>query len=171
MRYRLHTQQVLRSRQRGVLRPIKELRYRLPSTNDQHGNPLFADLCPELYLSDSYTFQDIALFKKFGLSSLYMNEIVATVKQDLSPVGLSLFGRPMSRMKASETDDDWHSRDASIFSLPFKNKWDRLIQLIKELELIPLHDGLLVPAVIRDIYYPSVGGTPVPRDLGLRLLH
>lgn len=167
----LQTQPVLRSRQQGVLRPIKELRYRLLCNNDQHGNPLFADLRPELYLSDSYAWQDIALLEKFGLSALYMNEIVATVKQDLSLVGPGLFGRPMSRMKASETDDDWHSKAASLLSLPFRMKWHDQIQEIKELELIPLHNGLWVPAIIGDIYYPSVGSIPIPRDLGLRLLH
>ena len=163
IKQRLQNELVLRTRQQGFMRRIKELRYRLSSHNDRDGNPLFRDLDPELYLSDSYTYADIQILKKFGLSSLYMNDILDTVEKDLK--------RSSSRLKGSIMDDDWHSRAASLLSVPFEMEWLDQITRVRALDLIPLNDGSWVRANDGEIFYSSVGDVPIPGNLGLRLLH
>lgn len=159
----LQNELVLRSRERGIMRRIKELRYRLPIDNDRDGNPLFRDLDPELYLSDSYTDADIEILKKFGLSSLYMDDTLDIVEKDLKSSS--------SRLRGSRMDDDWHSRAATLLSLPFKRDWHDQIARVRALDLIPRNDGLWVRAKDGAIFYNSVGDVPIPSDLGLRLLH
>jgi len=145
------------------MRRIKELRYRLSSHNDRDGNPLFRDLDPELYLSDSFPYADIQILKKFGLSLLYMNEILDTVEKDLK--------RSSSRLKGSSMDDDWHSKAVSLLSVPFEMEWLDQITRVRALDLIPLNNGSWVRANDGEIFYSSVGDVPIPGDLGLRLLH
>lgn len=163
IKQRLQNEPVLRSRHQGVLRRISELRYRLPIQNDQYGDPLFSDLDPELYLSDSYTHADIEILIKFGLSALYMDETLTIVKKDLEG--------SISRLKWPSTDDDWHSRAASLLSVPFEKEWPDMIRQVKALDLIPLNDGSWVRAIDGEIFYGSVGDVPIPGNLGLRLLH
>lgn len=156
---------VMRSREIGVLRPINKLRYRLDKNNDENGDPLFADLPTELYLSDNYLPEDRRLLKDFGLHRIYMDEVVQLVEQDLK---LACKGK--SRMRGKDTDDDWHTRAAILLRQPFENGSQNTVNQIKWLDLIPLQDGCWVSAAAAPIYFPTVDGIPIPQDLGLRLV-
>ena len=156
---------VVRSRGRGDLRSIKELRYRLDMNNDKSGQPLFADLPKELYLSDRYLVKDRNLLNNFGMNPLFMDEIVRLVEQDLR-----IASKGKSKMKGKDTDENWHTRAAIMLQLPFKNSWRERISELKRLDLIPLQDGGWVVATAGPIYFPTVDGILIPRGLDLQLV-
>src|SRR5690606_35850548 len=101
----LQYETVLRSRSKGQLRLIRDLKWRHPGVNDRFGSPLFRDLDPELYLSDFYTQQDIGILKDFGLDQLDMVDIVETVQQDLREDSGTT-----SRLRSARSTKDWHTR-------------------------------------------------------------
>src|SRR6266480_4751019 len=68
-------------------------------------------------------------------------------------------------------DDDWHSRAASLLSVPFEMECLHQITRVRALDLIPLNDGSWVRANDGEIFYSSVCDVPIPGSLGLRLLH
>ena len=79
----LRSKRVMRTRGKGVLRRIIDVRHRARDTNDRHGDPLFPDLDPEVYFADSYARRDLAILKVFGLRTMIMAEIIETVRRDL----------------------------------------------------------------------------------------
>lgn len=161
---RLEKQHVLRTRGKGVLRRISDLRSRPGYTSDQHGDPLFEDLDPEIYVADSYAPRDIGILQDYGLQTLNMLQIMRTIWQDLAKPGTS------SRLRSPSTDEDWHSRAASLLLRPFKMDWSRRIAEVRQLEVIPLQDGSWVSADRDDVFYDSIDGIPIPRDLLLQLV-
>ena len=156
---------VVRSRGRGDLRPIKELRYRFDTNNDKSGQPLFADLPKELYLSDRYLVKDRDLLNNFGMNPLFMDEIVRLLEQDLR-----IASKGKSKMKGKDTDENWHTRAAILLQLPFQKSWTERISELKQLDLIPLQDGGWVVATAGPIYFPTVDGILIPRGLDLQLV-
>lgn len=156
---------ILRSRGRGLLCPIDDLRYRLQRHNDGNGNPLFADFPTEIYLSDHYLPRDRDLLLDFGLKALSKEDVLDLVKRDLS---LARDGK--SRMRSKNTTNDWHTRAAALLSLPFNDSCDAYIRRITRLRLIPLQQGSWANAVQGHIYFPTVNGVHIPRDLDLDLV-
>ena len=161
----LEDESVLRTRDRGELRPISELRRRLPVHNDQFGAPLLQDSYPELYLSDKYQNSDIDVLEEFGLSTLMRLEIVELAKRDLA--------RSDSRIRNSSMTSDWHGRVSRLLSIPWtlKNKelGNRSRAATRKLHLIPLINGSWAAAT-KEIMWADINGIPIPRDLGLRLV-
>jgi len=155
---------VFRSHERRTRRTIKDLYYRSPLLNDQHGAPLLADLRSEVYLSDSYAPSDVEILKGFGLRSLPFETIISIVRQDLL-AGTS------SRIKGLTTDEDWATRTYELLNLPWKNGWASNIQTLKQLDIIPLQDGSWVSSDSGVALYPQYDDVAVPKDLGLRLVH
>lgn len=161
---RLKHENVVRTRGRGVLRRISDMRDRPRSTNDRHGHPLFPDLEPEMYLADSYARGDINTLKAFGLGTLYMNEVIETVRRDLTESGAP------SRLRSSETDESWHSLASWLLMLPFEKNWSDHEAEVRQLAIIPLEDGSWASAEDGDIYYGNIGDVVIPRDLGLKVI-
>jgi len=155
---------VLRSLERSTHRTIKDLSDRVSISNDRHGAPLFADLHPEVYLSDAYAAADKDILRKFGLKYISWNNIISMVRQDLQK------GPMQSRIKCPNTDDDWQTRTYQLLNLVSTNTWDLGIQSLKQFDIIPLQDGSWVSSNSGDIYYPEYGDIVVPKSLGIRLV-
>ena len=155
---------VFRSLERSTCRTIKDLFYREPVFNDQHGAPLFADLRSEVYLSDSYAPSDIEILKNFGLERLTFDKIIAMVRRDLRA------GPEHSRIKGLNTDDVWHTRAYKALNIAWEYWRFSSIQSLKQLNIIPLQDGSWVSSDSGDIFYPKYGDVVVPKGLGMRLV-
>ena len=69
----LQDEKVLRTRGQGVLRYINQLRFCPACDCDENGHPLFEDLDPELYLSDSYATENVEILLDVGLEELSMS--------------------------------------------------------------------------------------------------
>jgi hypothetical protein len=133
--------------------------------NDNSGQPLFADLPKELYLSDRYSIKDRNLLKNFGMNALCMEDIVRLVEHDLR-----IASKGKSKMKGKDTDENWHTKAAILLQLPFKNSWTERISELKRLDLIPLQDGGWVVATAGPIHFPTVDGILIPRGLDLQFV-
>ncbi len=164
LKSRLENLAVFRSLERRTCRTIKDLFYRPSICNDQHGAPLFADLRPEVYLSDFYAPSDIEILNNFGLKKLTLNEIIEMVRQDLRA------GPEHSRIKGLNTDDVWHTRVYKLLNIAWEERWSEAIRSLKQLNIIPLQDGSWVSSDSGDIFYPKYGDVVVPRGLGMRLV-
>jgi hypothetical protein len=164
IRSKLENLAVFRSLERSTRRTIEDLFYREPMFNDQHGAPLFADLRPEMYLSDSYAPSDIEILKNFGLEMLAFDDIIAMVRQDLRA------GPEHSRIKGLITDDVWHTRAYKALNIAWEDGYSPNIRSLKQLNIIPLQDGSWVSSDSGDIYYPKYGDVMVPKGLGMRLV-
>ncbi|KAH7378152.1 hypothetical protein BKA64DRAFT_585931 [Cadophora sp. MPI-SDFR-AT-0126] len=156
---------VFRSLERNTRRTIKDLFYRHPLYNDQHGAPLFADLRPEVYLSDSYADSDIHILENFGLKQLVFDKIIAMARQDL------LAAPEDSRIKSRHTDHDWHTRVYKTLNIAWEYEWSSCIRDLKQLNIVPLQDGSWVSSGSGSIFYPKYGDVAIPKDLGMRLVH
>lgn len=163
----LKVESVLRSRTRNRLNRISDLKRRPSETNDGEGEPLFADLPSELYLSDRYEARDLVILEKFGLGAIVMDEIIQLLKHDLSLDRVN-----MSKMKGKFTSKEWHSRAALLLQCRGQQDRPRNLQTLRQLELIPLKDGRWVPATIGPIYFPITDDkAPIPGGLDLMLVH
>jgi len=159
---RLGRTPVLRPRSEGSLRLINALRLHANIELDKAGNPLFDDIKPEAYLSSRYQRVDLLILRPYGLQLMYMNEILKRVDRDLQS--------PLSKMKSSATDEEWHSRAAKLLLLPFDKSWTQAMVELQAMDLLPLQDGRWVSAKNGHIYYAENGEIPIPRDLGLSLI-
>ena len=130
---KINSTPVVRSLERRDLRPIDKLRYILDMLNDRYGNPLFADLPNELYLSDNYSYEDLVLLADFGMQPPFMHEVVWLVEQDLK-----LANEGKLRMKSEDSDDSWHSRAAIILQLSFEMRCQKSISKMKQLGSYPV---------------------------------
>ena len=164
IKQRLGNEKVLRTRGKGVLRRIRDVGLRALAMNDCHGNPLFQDLDPEIYLADAYIFDDLNILRSFNLEYVDFGQILRIVEADLALPGIQ------SRLRSPNKDDDWHGRAAKLLSLPFTEGWDHDKAPIRKLALIPLRNGSWTRSTVGDIFYPQTNGILIPRDLGLRLV-
>ena len=155
---------VLRSLERGTRRTVKGVGYRKESHNDQCGAPLFADLQPEVYLSNLYAPADIDILKILGLECLKFSMIIEMVKQGLEA------GPKHSMIKSPNTDNDWHTRAYKLLNRILKHPYSDNTRSLKQLDIIPLQEGSWVSPDIGDIFYPGSGNVVVPKDLGMRLV-
>ncbi|RYO85251.1 hypothetical protein DL766_000105 [Monosporascus sp. MC13-8B] len=124
-------------------------------------NPLFEDLNPELYMSDSYSESDIKILRQVGLRPLDAGDAIVLAKQDLASSS--------SRMKNPGTEIDWHRRVAWLLNSLFRQDFGEK-EFVRQLDLIPLVDGSWARAVDGELFFSHAGGVPIPRDLGLRLV-
>lgn len=126
---------------------------------DQHGEPLFADLEQEAYLSKNYTPLDFNQhLKALGCTSVTNIILIPRIRHDL---GIFL-GSKMRGM-----DEDWHTRAASKLST-FRGD---LLESLRNMNLVPLHTGSWVSMQSLDaIYFPDTEGVPIPTDLGIHLV-
>jgi hypothetical protein len=164
IKYRIGNMAVFRSLELSTCRTIKDLFSRPSMCNDQHGAPLFADLRPEVYLSDFYAPSDKEILNNFGLKFLSIDHIIAMVRQDLQA------GPEHSRIKGLNIDDVWHTRTYELLNIAWENRWSEVIQSLKQLNIIPLQDSSWVSSDSWDIFYPRYGDVVVPRGLGMRLV-
>ena len=70
IRSKIESLTVFRSPERSTRRTVNDLCYLQEGDKDRHGTPLLADLRPEVYLPYKYDPADVAILKKFGLTSL-----------------------------------------------------------------------------------------------------
>jgi hypothetical protein len=156
---------VFRSLERNTCRTIKDLYYLGEVDKDQYGAPIFADLEPEVYISDSYGPSDISILKRVGLGSLPFGKNVATVERDLQA------GSGHSRIKSPNIGDDWETRAYTLLNVPWEYSWSNCYpDRLKQLDIIPLQDGPWVSSNSGEIFYPEYENIQVPKDLGMRLV-
>jgi hypothetical protein len=165
IRKNLATEAVLFPRtERGLYR-IGDLRKPCGLYCDAEGHPLFGDVEPEMWMSQHYEAEDIEILRSWGLESFSTQDLLRMVWQDLS--------LPDSRMKSEQTDDDWHTRAATMLS-EMASKQEAL-HTLRQLELIPCRGS--------PTYWMSVAsfrtkvslakseeGIPVPDDLPLQVI-
>ncbi|KAE9369948.1 hypothetical protein N431DRAFT_381328 [Stipitochalara longipes BDJ] len=158
---------VFRSLELSTRRTINDLCYRYGRDNDQHGAPLFADLRPEVYLSDSYVSKDIDILRNFGLGWLSYGKTIEMVARDLHA------GPEHSKIKSPNTDEDWNTRAYNLLNRAYGkggSRQSQYIRSLKQLDIIPLQDGSWVSSEIGDIFYPTYRDIAVPKDLKMRLV-
>lgn len=150
--------------ERGLFKP-SQLKYLPPTTRDEDGNPLFADLVQEIYLAKGYPGSFNHLLKSLGNVAITIGEIYDRVKADLKKDTTS------SRTKSALTSLDWHSRTAKLISTPFERGWKLDMNRARALQIIPLVDDDWVSANDTwEIYFPGDGPCGIPQDLGLLLV-
>jgi hypothetical protein len=133
----------------------------LPPTHlDSSGLPLFHDRpgVNRKYLSLRYDPEDIDILRDvFDLHDIEDMHMHHRIKQDLESSSSKMMGR--------ETDDDWHSRAASLILSILSRSSIGLTNMIRELPLIPLNNGEWVDASEEELYFPAAIGPEIPRDL------
>jgi hypothetical protein len=133
----------------------------LPPTHlDSSGLPLFHDRpgVNRKYLSLRYDPEDIDILRDvFDLHDIEDMHMYHRIKQDLESGS--------SKMMVRETEDDWHSRAASLILSILSRSSIGLTNIIRELPLIPLNNGEWVDASEEELYFPAAIGPEIPRDL------
>jgi hypothetical protein len=128
---------------------------------DSSGLPLFHDRPGRnrKYLSQRYDRKDVETLRRvFDLHDIEDIHMYHRIQQDLESSS--------SKMKSRETDDDWHSRAASLILSILSRGSEELVNLIRKLPLIPLSNGQWVDARNpEDLYYPAETGPEIPGDL------
>ncbi|KAH6876838.1 hypothetical protein B0T10DRAFT_497374, partial [Thelonectria olida] len=157
----LKSSPVLRPASLGPLKPIEELRRHTAKQLDQDGNPLFADISPERYISPGYEEADLDNLSDLGLEFTYMDELIKRVRADLDDES--------SRMRTI-SDSSWHSRAATLLQRPFEKKWDARIRELKQLKLLPLNNGTWTWAESGRVYCPTVHRLEIPKGLDLPVI-
>ncbi|KAF2459569.1 hypothetical protein BDY21DRAFT_317672 [Lineolata rhizophorae] len=158
---RLRTTAILRSRL-GTLRGPGQLRILSAEYCDDDGEPLVADLTPELYLSDKYRKGDVNTLRLLGLADLRLPEFLERFGADLE--------RQESRFKNPSTDDAWYAKISNVLCRPFERRQlSSLKNTVRDLPLIPLQDKTWVSSHART-YFPTTGSSPIPKDIGLKLV-
>jgi hypothetical protein len=137
---------------------LRTLCTHFPSQLDSQGKPLFADLPRErTYLSLDYGCDDTrALKRMFGLQDVDDEDIYNRLSYDLE--------QPGSKMKSSDTDQEWHSRAATLISAMFERSAE-IQRRVSTLALIPGTDGNWKSASSPDLHFPSPDGPPIPGDI------
>ncbi|KAI9643152.1 hypothetical protein NHQ30_008888 [Ciborinia camelliae] len=74
----------IRSRKKGPLRHIGDLKIIPAEFRDNVGEPLLEDSPQGIYLDDLYDESDVKILESLGLKSLSLDNVVARVKQDLN---------------------------------------------------------------------------------------
>ncbi|KAL2862596.1 uncharacterized protein BJX67DRAFT_391165 [Aspergillus lucknowensis] len=156
----LKASRVLLSR-RGTRKCPKDLQ-RLSSRHcDRHGQPLFEDIDPEIYLSQSYEwFRDAESLIELGVISLSYNKIL----DRLSPY---LEGQS-PRFLDPTLDEDWHTKVANLILRGLKRDGGNhaITRRIKRMNLIPTSEGTLTSTSCSPVYFPDdKAGTLIPNGL------
>jgi hypothetical protein len=138
------------------IQAIRRLRYDML---DEEGNPLFPDSTPERYLAAEYSITDLKRLKSYGLK-------IMQVKAFLEKVRLDLDMDSDSYVKASSTDEGWHSRLANFLISAGKD----YPYTVQNLGIVPLVEGIWTRSRNISIYYSHAKGYPIPTDLGLNLV-
>ncbi|GLA20578.1 hypothetical protein AnigIFM62618_009153 [Aspergillus niger] len=159
---RLTTSPILQSRTSGFWFPIKQMRRLQNFVHDKSGDPLFPDLQREQYLSAHYSKKDIARLEEYGLIFLTLVEVIDRAWMDLR--------MPDSKMKNTDTSEDWHSRAATILSRSFRQGFNRGMEEVKAMPLIPLTTGKWVSIKNGPVYFSSIHGIKIPSGLGIGLV-
>jgi hypothetical protein len=152
---------VLRGRSKGSLRRIDQLKIIPDLFKDKYGDPLVPDLPEEMYLASEYHLGDRLPLKDLGLRPMDIQHIVTRFQADLNSSN--------SRLKSPKTDEDWHTRAASVLLFPRENEW-RSFDTVGRLPLIPLQSHEWVAITEGSIFFPHTDGVQIPSDLGLRIV-
>ncbi|KAI1859883.1 uncharacterized protein JN550_011802 [Neoarthrinium moseri] len=148
----------------GSLKTTAQVRYLTDFGRDENGAPLFADIAPEIYLSEKYTCNPLIYLRHWGLKVPYMQEFLDRVEADLS--------QKTSRLKSPLSSQRWHSNAAKLISYPFEREWTSEITKVRLLKVIPLEDGRWISSrpSSRPIVFPRANGVRIPRDLELNII-
>lgn len=132
---------------------------------DQHGQPLFDDLNPEMYLSPHYPWRDEY---RDNLVSLGVKNI--SYRNLLLRLDPYLLG-PRPRILGPALDHDWHTRVATLLMRAMNSSSVAIRSRIKQMRLIPLSDGSLSSTDTAQINFPDdTEGNAIPTDLGMRIV-
>lgn len=157
----LRMESILYSQECSIPCRPEMLRILPPQTHlDSHGLPLFHDRpgVNRKYLSLRYDPEDVDILRDvFDLHDIEDMHMYHRIKQDLESGS--------SKIKSRTTDDDWHSRAASLVSSILSRSSMGPKKMIRELPLIPLTSEKWVDASEEELYFPAAIGPEIPKDL------
>ncbi|KAL7930143.1 hypothetical protein V8C35DRAFT_313668 [Trichoderma chlorosporum] len=159
---RLRDTAVLKPRSENSFRLISSLRFTVDSQLDRHGEPLFRDNNPEMYLSKEYTKDDIAILRNYGLTEYTPSEILHAISLDLKTSD--------PRIRSQDMDDDWHTRSANYLT-NIQTSNATLRSKLHSLPLLPLKDGTWIAAENQTIFFSKANGLEIPPELGLNIIN
>ncbi|GFF84697.1 conserved hypothetical protein [Aspergillus udagawae] len=142
------------------MRCIGDIRLIPSSMCDKYGKPLLPDLDWEQYPSSHYARKDLISLRDYGLPRMDRWEFLERLRQDVSNGGSSIMRNP-------DTNDDWHSAVAKYLISVSGSKYQRTLETIKEIELIPLMGGRWrCPSVLDryPVYFTQAHGYALPTD-------
>ncbi|KAB8212048.1 hypothetical protein BDV34DRAFT_219262 [Aspergillus parasiticus] len=153
IRFFLLEEVVLWTRTHSRTRLIPSMRRARARYLDRGGEYLLPDLRDEQYLASEYTAKDLDLLKEYGLSRMNFPDFLVRLEQDLDQ-------ESRSKLRASNTSDDWHNRIAGVLI----EAWPKWSAKIRRLEIIPLVGGswTSVSAAESDIYFSFVASYLIP---------
>ncbi|GAW19639.1 hypothetical protein ANO14919_091280 [Xylariales sp. No.14919] len=144
---------------------IEQMRKSRPSDADDNGDPIFKNIDPEKYLSKRYLKSELdKIHTHYGLKLMEYSEILMRASEDLNT--------PNSRMKSTETSDEWHERAARLLCTAFVES-EQLKQAIEALDVVPLENGQWTRArnAPYQLSFPTTDdGLQIPRDLPLSII-
>ena len=130
---------------------------------DKDGHPLLRDLVDNVYLSPKYEEEDFQILKRLGTSEIDQVDLIVRLAVDIR--------QDDSLWKQRDNDADWRTRICSLFYNDFAQLSADEQNHLKELELIPLDDGIWVSSISRpDMFFPMAIAIPIPTDLGICLV-
>jgi hypothetical protein len=161
---KLGTTKLLRPRSEQSLQLITKLRRHADVSVDGDGEPIFADVQPEIYLSKQYQNLDLEMLRDYGLGQITMKELLDRVEADLKSSA--------SRIRSPDSTRAWHTKAASLISVAFSQDWAQYYERIRKLQLIPVQNGRWVSADSSrvSLAFPTVNGMDIPSDLDLTLI-
>jgi hypothetical protein len=156
---------VLRTHSARLLKPPICLKLVPSSFMDGNNEPLLRDLPNEVYLSKSYdTELHSSIAASLGLRDLSAQQLLLRLRADLDS--------PKSKMKATTTGEDWHTRLASFLTAQIGSHYSLLAKELQALCLVPVQGGRWVRPVTdtTTVSLPETEGMKVPLDLGILLV-
>ncbi|KAF4817719.1 hypothetical protein CGCTS75_v012182 [Colletotrichum tropicale] len=144
-------------------RRVFELLRLLPDCTDEHGNPLFDDGNPAQVISRRYSQAELRLLRGYGLRDVDHSRVIGWLRADLR-------NAKSSRMKSSDTPENWHERAARFLNAAFVKKMHQITADLVNLDLVPLADGTWASTSSGLIYFAQADGLNVPTDVGLRVV-
>lgn len=158
IRQQLGEAKVLKSRVKGQLRRISDLRH-LPANGMFDGEPMFDDNEKDIFTSPKYV-RTKKILMSYGLKSLDLDEFFDLVKKDLNS--------PKPRLQGNSTEL-WQSAVAKLFCHWFDTK-PGMMQRLGSLSLIPLVKGHWTSANETTAYFPTTDGFDIPHGLDLEIV-
>ncbi|GFF32149.1 conserved hypothetical protein [Aspergillus udagawae] len=148
------------TRRQRNMRRIGDMRLIPSSMCDKYGKPLLPDLDWERYPSSHYARKDLISLQDYGLKRMKRWEFLDRLEKDVNNGSSSIMRNP-------DTNDDWHSAVAEYLISVSGPKYQRTLERIKEIGLIPLMGGRWrCPSVLDryPVYFTQAHGYALPTD-------
>lgn len=137
---------------------------RLRSDFYEDGEPLLEDGNSENIISQRYLLSELEVLMSWGLRFADLGHFLNWLSEDLDR-------GTQSRMRSTETTDNWHSQTAKLLHEPFLKNRPKYKAKLKTMALLPLEGGDWVSAATGPVFFPGLDGIDVPPCTGLRIIN